>query len=290
MWREADMPERTHGGTEAARATDLETVLYQTRGAIGTIILNRPQKLNAFNDQLLRDLQSALDLAEHDPDVRVVILKGAGRAFSVGYDIGPSEYAPHEAVITSDRDWLQGAIERWLRVWEFPKPVIAQVHGYCCAGATMLAICCDITLVSSECKIRWPSLPIGSGLIGAMWTWLVGPKKAKEMSFIAGSEMSGTEAHLWGWANHAVPEAQLEETALRMAAQIARTPSDLLRLKKLAINRIMDVQGFRTTALFGAEWDVIGHFSKGAMGMVDKIHELGLKDAIKWFDAQGNGR
>jgi enoyl-CoA hydratase len=264
----------------------LQTVRYHADGPIGTITLNRPDKMNAFSAQMLADFGSALTLAERDESVRVVIVRGAGRAFSVGYDISPGEFSPHDHNISEDREWLQAAIGQWLRVWESPKPVIAQVHGYCVAGATMLAICCDITLVADDASIRWPALPIGGGLIGAMWTWLVGPKKAKEMSFIAGSEMSGAEAHFWGWANRAVPAAELEAETVRMARQIARTPPDLLRIKKLAINRIMDIQGFRTAAMFGAEWDSIAHYTNGAAEMAGKIHELGLKGAIQWLQAE----
>ena len=277
----------TAGNRTQTQAKAVTEVLYERHGPIATITLNRPEKLNAFNAPLLANLMKAFDQAERDAEARVVIVKGAGRAFSVGYDISPGEYSPHHVNIAEDREWLHGAIEKWLKVWEFPKPVIAQVHGYCIAGATMLALCCDITLVSNECKIRWPSLPLGGGLISTMWTWLSGPKKAKEMSFIAGSEMTGAEAHFWGWANRAVPEVELEEVTLRMARQIAQTPPDLLRLKKLAINRIMEIQGFRTAAMFGAEWDSIAHFSKGAMNVADKIQELGLKDAIKWLESQG---
>src|SRR5690606_19626412 len=133
----------------------------------------------------------------------------------------------------------------------------------------------------NECRVRWPSLPIGGGLIGTMWTWLIGPKKAKEMSFIAGSELSGKEAHSWGWANRAVPEADLEAETLAMAQAIAATPADLLRIKKLAINRIMDLQGFRTAAQFGAEWDAIAHFSPGAQQMSQRIRDMGLRGAIR---------
>lgn len=262
----------------------LQTVQYHADGPIGTITLNRPEKMNAFGSQMLADFDAALTLAERDDSVRVVIVKGAGRAFSVGYDISPGEFSPHEHNISDDREWLQAAINHWLRVWDFPKPVIAQVHGYCVAGATMLAICCDITLVADDASIRWPALPIGGGLIGPMWAWLVGPKKAKEMSFIAGSEMSGAEAHFWGWANRTVPAAELETQTLRMAQQIARTPPDLLRIKKLAINRVMDLQGFRTAVLAGAEWDSIAHYTNGATEMAEKIKSLGLKGAIKSFN------
>ncbi len=111
-----------------------ETVLYETDGSVGTITLNRPAKLNAFSAQMLQDFAAVLDHAERDQAVRVVIVRGTGRAFSAGYDISPGEFSPHDHTITEDREWLHKATEQWLRLWEFPKPVIAQVHGICSAG------------------------------------------------------------------------------------------------------------------------------------------------------------
>lgn len=264
----------------------MSTVLYDQVGTVAVLTLNRPDKLNAFNAEMLSDLMAALAQAGADAGVRVVVLKGAGRAFSAGYDVAPGAHSPHERGIIQDRDDLHGMIDKWLQIYEFPKPIVAQVHGFCIAGATMLAICCDITLVAEDCRIRWPSLPLGGGLISTMWTWLVGPKKAREMSYISGSEMSGAEAYHWGWANRAVPEANLEAAAMAMAQAIARTPPDLLRLKKLAINRIMDIQGFRTAAMFGAEWDAIAHFGPGATETAGKIKEVGVKGAIAWHQQQ----
>ena len=198
-------------------------ILYETDGPIGYITLNRPEKLNALNAALLTAFEAALDRAEVDPAVRVIIVRGAGRAFSVGYDIQPQGgYQPTKRTITGDRERIQHHIDTWLRVYEFPKPVIAQVHGYCIAGATLLPLCADITLVSQECRIRWPALPIGGGLISTMWTWLVGPKRAKEMSFVAGSEILGAEAAEWGWANRAVPEEQPADAARTLAIRHCR--------------------------------------------------------------------
>ena len=125
--------------TREKRNTMSDEVLYETDGPIATLILNRPDKMNAFNVELFTALGRALDKAEQDPAIRVVILKGAGRAFSVGMDLdgGPS---PAQLGVTGDRSRLQSHIEDFLRVWDFPKPVIAQVHGYCVAAATMLAL------------------------------------------------------------------------------------------------------------------------------------------------------
>jgi len=257
-----------------------DSVVLSVDGMIGTILLNRPEKLNAFNLQMLSDLRSVMDKAQADPNIRVLIIKGAGRAFSVGMDIEGGS-TPAELGVAADRERLQACVEVFLRVWDFPKPVIAQVHGFCCAAATMLALSCDITLVSEDCRIRFPSIPIGGGFVSSFWAFFVGPKKAKEMDFIAGSEVSGAEAQSWGWANHALPVADLEPRAKRMAELISKTPSDLLRMKKLAINRVSEWQGFRQAMLAGAEWDTLSHFTQGATEMRERIVTLGLKGAIR---------
>ena len=261
-----------------------KTVLLQVDGAVGTLLLNRPEKLNAFSPAMLADLSAALDEALQNKEVRVLILKGAGRAFSVGMDIQGGS-TPQDLGVSADRERLQACVEVFLRVWDFPKPIVAQVHGYCCAAATMLALACDITLVSEDCKIRFPSIPIGGGFVSSFWAFFVGPKKAKEMDYIAGSEILGAEAHAWGWANHALPEAELEARAQRMATLISKTPSDLLRMKKLAINRVAEWQGFRQAMLAGAEWDTLSHFTEGAAEMRNRITTLGLREAIKTLQA-----
>jgi enoyl-CoA hydratase len=155
-------------------------------------------------------------------------------------------------------------------------------------AATQLAVCCDLTVVADDAIIGWPSVPLGGGLLGPVSCWLIGPKKAKELSYIAGSRMTGAEAAALGWANHAVRGDEVEPTALRLAKRIVRTPSDLLTIKKRAINRVMDVQGFSEVFTFGAEYDAIAHDSDGYALVKEKIDELGFKGATAWF-ASGDG-
>ena len=210
----------------------------------------------------------------------VIVLRGEGRAFSVGYDVeDDSEYTGRARTLD---DWLhlRENIEVWLKVWRSPKPVIAAIQGYCMGGATMLAVCCDITLVAEDAVIGWPSVPLGAGLIAPVSAWLIGPKKAKEMSYIVGSRMSGTEAAEWGWANYAVPADELMDRVTTMANRIARTPSELLQVKKRAINRVMDSQGFSEAIMAGAEFDSIAHDSQSVDDTTDEIREFGLKATI----------
>jgi enoyl-CoA hydratase len=280
-------------------------VTTQIEGKIGWLVLNRPEKLNALSSDLLDAFEVALDQLASDPEVVVIAIRGEGRAFSAGYDIsheasengGPGDAgngSSRESAGYADRrrtidDWrrLRHNIDRWLKVWRCPKPVLAVIHGHCMGGATMLAVCCDMTIVAEDTVIGWPQLPLGGGLAGPISLWLVGPKKAKELSYIVGSTMTGTEAAQLGWANYAVPADELMERATRLARQVAKTPPELLEVKKLALNRIMDMQGFSEMVMFGAEFDAIAHDSDSYDNTIREIRENGIKVAIQRFHAEG---
>jgi len=268
------------------------TALVRTTidGRIAHLVLDRPKKLNAMNDPLLEAFSAAIAELGADDAVSVIVISGAGDNFSVGFDVDPGNgYSEAAAGLSPYADWasLRRNIERWLAVWDTPKPVIAAVEGYCMGGATMLAVCTDLTVVSETAVLGWPAIPLGGGLLSPTSAWLLGPKKAKELSFIAGSRLSGAEATALGWANHAVPAGSVLERADRLAASIAKMPLDLLRIKKLALNRYLDQQGFRESVLMGAEWDAIAHTSPATHEMTDKVSELGLKGAIAWFNDGG---
>ena len=257
---------------------------------VAELVLNRPEKLNALNTAMLEEFSAAVEQIGHDADIRCVILRGEGSAFSVGYDVASA--ATQEAPVTqlgAYDDWsrLRRNLERWLAIWDLEKPVIAAIQGYCVGGASMLSVCCDITLVATDAKVAWPSVPLGGGLLSPVSLWLVGMKHARELSYVVGSSMSGTEAADLGWANRAVPPEQLLDSARELASRIARTPASLLRLKKLALNRVMETQGFRTAFLFGAEWDAIAHTVTEHHEMREKIAEMGLREAIQWFQDGG---
>lgn len=266
-------------------------------GSTGHLVLHRPGKLNALTGELLSQFDAALDELLAATAVRCIIVRGAGSSFSAGYDIGagkspaglgPGSATDEAAAPSSVADWasIRAGIERWLRVWHCVKPVIAAVHGYCLGGATQLAVCCDLTVVASDAVIGWPALPLGAGLLGPTSAWLIGPKKAKELSFIAGSRMTGAEAHQLGWANCAVPEDQVLPTAARLADLIGRTPPELLALKKQAINKVMEVQGFSAAVMAGAEFDALAHASADARAVRAKMKELGWRAAADWYQGQ----
>lgn len=267
-----------------------ETSLVTTtiEGRIAQVVLNRPSKLNAMNDQMLKEFSATIASLGANDDVSVIVLSGAGGNFSVGFDVDPGHgYSEPGEGLAPYADWasLRRNIERWLAVWDTPKPVISAIEGYCMGGATMLAVCTDITVIGEHAVLGWPAIPLGGGLLSPTSAWLFGPKKAKELSFIAGSRLSGADATALGWANYAVPTGTVLERANELAAQIVKMPLDLLRIKKLALNRFLDQQGFRESVLMGAEWDAIAHTSPATHVITDKMKEVGLKGAIAWFNA-----
>jgi enoyl-CoA hydratase len=263
-------------------------VLLDREGPLTWLTLNRPEKLNAMSQALLEEFSVALEHLAGDEATRVIAIRGAGRAFSAGYDIERPETAPvEEPDIVEDYVTHAGYMDRFLEIWEHPKPVIACVHGYCLAGATQLCTFCDLTVVAEDATIGWPSLPLGGGYISPLWVPLVGPKRAKQMSFQAGSQISGQTASDWGWANYAVPAAELESNVRELALNIARIPPRILRMKKLSINRVADVMGFRNIVHMGAETDALLHYSEDVVALSHLIREHGLKGAIARFREPG---
>ena len=262
------------------------TVSLDRDGVITWLTLNRPDRLNAMNGQMLEDISDSLDMLAKHKSTRVIIVRGAGRAFCAGYDLqrDQSEIG-HARDIVEDFDRLNLNMTRFMKIWDHPKPVIASVHGYCLAGATQLCVFCDITVVAEDAIIGLPAIPAGGGYITPLWTPLVGPKRAKQMAFVVGSKISGTTSSEWGWSNYAVPAAELEENVRKLANDIAKIPGPILHMKKVSINRVWDTMGFRHIVPMGAETDALLHYSKDVQTLSRAIREQGLKEAIASFNA-----
>ena len=263
----------------------LTVVTLETQDRIGTLTLNRPEKLNALNPSLIAEFAEAIDTVAADPGIKVLIIRGAGRAFSTGYDLsGGGQSTPR--TIDEDRAMLQRNVEHWLRLHDLPKPVISMVHGYCLAGATQLCICTDIIFVAEDARIGFPSIPAGAGYVSAFWNWMVGPHRTKYLAFLPGSQVSGKEAEAMGFATRAFPADKLEEETYRYARRIAKVPAQKLQLEKLAVNRAMDFRGFRASVLSGAEYDALFHFGPGNEEIKKIREERGLRGAIQWYEEQ----
>ena len=269
-----------------------DEVLYEREGRLAYVTLNRPERLNAFNAAVWDGLEANFAKANADPEVRVIILRGNGRAFSAGADVRarsesttPEEEQHARGDVVDDAINLHRSIDRYLRFFNNPKPIIAQVHGYCLGVASQTAVMCDITVVAEDARIGLPSVPLGGGYISPMWSWLIGPKRAKEMSYTVGAQIDGKTASDWGWANRAVPADQLESTAKDMATRMANLPSKFLQLKKSSINRQMDIQGFSVAIRTGAEMDALLHYTDTIDIVRASIRANGLRGTIESFNS-----
>jgi enoyl-CoA hydratase len=248
------------GESQDSKNQDLGVVLYEVDGAVARIILNWPEKANSQSSELVWQVDAALDLAEHDMDVKVVVIKANGKGFCAGHDMsGPSafpEFARSQDAI--DSNWI-GSRELFLwptlRYFEFPKPTISQVHGYCLGGGTYWAYLTDITIASDDAYFQMP-LVQGLGFPGGEtmvepWTFM-NRKRAAEYLYTART-LSADEAETYGLINKVVPREELDEAVDAMAKLIARAPLSTLMGTKSLLVRAWDQMGMRNHLQMSAD-------------------------------------
>lgn len=270
----------------ARELPEFEYLLLERDEGLIWMTFNRPNELNAINRQMLNEIFKAFDWLAEDDESRVVIIRGAGRCFSSGYDVSgktPGEYATEDPGIIEDFMRLRKNINRNLEIYDFPKPVIAAVHGYCLGAIIQLVSVCDLTIVADDAQFGWPSMPMGGGYISPFLVHLVGIKRAKQMSFEPGARISGKVASEWGMANYSVPADELMDTVRAHALRIAKVPADVLAMKKMALNRVADVAGFRTAVVLGAETNAILHTIPPVLALRDEVQAQGLKETMRRF-------
>jgi enoyl-CoA hydratase len=242
---------------------------------VARITLNRPEKRNAISTPLRVALLDQLRAHDHDPDVRVTIIRGAGPCFSSGYDLGGGplmEGAPFYSA-PGDGQWARQANDTWFSVWDLAKPVIAQIHGYAIAGATELASACDLVYVADDARISYPIVRVASPPDWQYHTVLLGLRRAMEL-ILTGDAIDGIEAARIGFANRSFPPDRLEEEVSQVAARVAGVPSDLTQINKRSVHRAFDVWGARAAIRAGTELQALaGHtesaarFRQDALGM-----------------------
>ncbi len=258
-----------------------EQIRIDHAGPLTWLVLNRPDRANALSAAMLDEISEALEALRTEGGP-VIAIRGEGKGFCSGMDLDAVGKATDEATVdpVADRERLHRNVQRWLAIWDHPKPVIAAVHGYCMGVATQLCVFTDLTLVADDAKIGEPAIPIGGGYLAPVWSTLVGPKRAKELAFVAGNTIDGPTAVEWGWANHSVPADKLIATVTALAARIAQVPPDVLRIKKLSINRAAEAQGFRQALSHVAEMDALLHLSPSVLEVKRRVSDFGIKDVI----------
>ncbi len=268
--------------------TPYQNILYEKDPEdkrIVRIILNRPEKMNAMSLSMRLDIRHALITAERDPEVKVIIVKGAGRTFGAGYDLGAR---PHFTEGITELVALEDHIKYyhqdvWFTIWNLQKPVIAQVHGYALAGASEFVTMCDLTIMADDAVIGYPPARAMSAPDTCYWPWLCGLKKAKYL-MLSGDPVTGKEAAEIGLATMSVPIDKLEETVTMVAKRLAMIPSELLFFNKFACNKSMEIMGMRTAIEFVGQLHDYSHTFDAVREFGRILREKGLAAALHWRD------
>jgi enoyl-CoA hydratase len=273
-------------------AMSYQTLAYETDGAIATITLNRPERLNTIVPPMPDEFEAAVREATGDPGVKVIVLRGAGRAFCAGYDFGGG-FHHWDEVMTTDGRWdpgkdfvgagAWGPTQKFMSMWRTPKPVIAQVHGWCVGGGSDMALCADLVIASEDAQIGTPYSRIWGCYLSGMWIYRLGLTKAKEHA-LTGKPLSGRQAADIELINAAVPFEELEQTVARQAEELASVPASQLAAMKLVVNQAYENMGLGATQTLGPILDGLMRNTPDALRFVEQATEAGVRAATRQRD------
>ena len=272
------------------RPNDGPVLLSEDLGPVRRLTLNRPGSLNALDHALMEALDEAFAAAAADDDVRVLILRGAGRAFCAGYDLNQDADEGEKGAAEWHRE-IQRDSARLLRILEHRKPVIASVHSYCLAGGTDLMLACDLAVAADDAYFGYVDVRFGSGVVSMLLPWIVGVRTAKELVFTGEDRIPADEALRIGLVNRVVPRDRLDDATLALAEEIAKNEPFVVQTMKASINRVWEVAGLRAALEANTELDVmIETANLPARDEFRRItQEEGLKAAIARRDARFRG-
>ncbi len=274
-------------------------VLYEERDGIAFITLNRPEKLNTLNEHVIQGIADGIDEATASEEARAIILRGAGRAFTAGYDLNPDpDNRPERPrrwgaprVERRDGAWdpvqdlqFMGAnMKRFMKLWECPKPVIAQLHGYALGGGTDLILCADQIFMAEDALIGYPPSRVYGTPTTMLWVYRLGLEHAKQF-LLSGEQIDAATAYRIGLVSRVLPEDQLASEAEAYARRFANIPANQLALNKLLINQAFENMGLRTTQLLGTFFDGVTRNTEEALRWREQFGELGFRETIRRRD------
>ncbi|MDT7570026.1 MAG: enoyl-CoA hydratase [Actinomycetota bacterium] len=267
------------------------TLTYEVRDAKAYLTLNRPDRLNAIDDVMPGEIRAAVEQANADDAVRVIVVAGAGKAFCAGYDL--KKYAegdvgdrwrnttPWDPV----RDYreMRRNTDDFFTLWRSLKPTIAKVHGYAVAGGSDIALCCDLIVMADDARIGYPPARVWGCPTTAMWVYRVGAERAKRM-LLTGDTIDGTTAASWG-LGESVPAASLDERTEELADRIAGVPTNQLVMQKLMINQAYDNMGLQGTQLLATLFDGIARHTPEGNWFKNLAEREGFHAAVGWRDS-----
>ena len=268
-----------------------KTLLYSVSGRIARITLNRPERLNAIDDRMPGEIRRAVQAANADDAVHVIVLAGAGRAFCAGYDL--KKFAEGDATNrwTQDMPWdpmrdyrgMKANTDDFFSIWRSYKPVICKVQGYAVAGGSDIALCADIVVMAEDAKIGYMPARVWGCPTTAMWVYRLGAEKAKRM-LLTGDTIDGRTAKSWGLVYDAVPAKKLDAAVEALAERIASVPRSQLMMQKLMINQAYENMGLANTQMIATLFDGITRHSPEGMWFKREAEAKGFHAAVAWRD------
>jgi len=260
---------------------------------IARLLLDRPERLNAINEDMPREIRAAVEWAQADDEVHVIVVEGAGKGFCGGYDLAhfgegeidhpcQQEREPWDPML--DYAYMKRNTEDFMSLWRSSKPTIAKVHGHAVAGGSDIALCCDLLVMAEDARIGYMPTRVWGCPTTAMWTYRLGATRAKQMMF-TGDTIDGRTAAQWGLANEAVPAADLDAAAMRLAGRIAGVPRSHLAMHKLVVNQVLLTMGLEQTQSLATLFDGITRHNPEGLWFRRYAQSEGFKAAVQWRDS-----
>lgn len=271
---------------------DYATLTYATRGRKAYLTLDRPERLNAIDDAMPAEIRAAVERANAEDDVRVIVLSGEGRAFCSGYDLKLfaegeatgrwSQTEPWDPV----RDYreMRRNTDDFFSLWRSLKPTICKVRGYAVAGGSDIALSCDLLVMAEDARIGYPPARVWGCPTTAMWVYRLGAQRAKRM-LLTGDLIDGRRAAEWGLALEAVPEAELDVRVEELADRIASVPTNQLVMQKLMVNQAYDNMGLEGAQILATVFDGIARHTPEARAFEELARREGFHAAVEWRDS-----
>lgn len=268
-------------------------VAYEKDGRIARITLNRPEVMNAIDDELPVELADCVARANGDPGVHVIVLSGAGKAFCAGYDLqyyaqatggaGNEATQPMPWDPMKDYAFMMRNTELFMSLWRSYRPVIAKVHGFAVAGGSDIALCADMIVIEDEAEIGYMPVRVWGCPTTAMWVYRLGPERAKRMLF-TGDKVKGTEAERIGLVLKSVPRPDLDAEVEKLAERMATVPVNQLMMQKLVVNQAIEAMGLKQTQMFATIFDGITRHSPEGINFKHRAEQVGWKEAVRERD------
>ncbi|WP_265108660.1 crotonase/enoyl-CoA hydratase family protein [Halosolutus halophilus] len=268
-----------------------DEVLYETDGRIAHVTLNRPDRFNAITESMPGALAAAIDRAEADDEVRVIVLEGAGEAFCSGYDLELFAERPRPVPGSQEMPWdpmadyrlMKGFTENYMRIWHSHTPVICKIDGPAVAGGSDIALCADVVLMSEDATIGYPPARVWGCPTTMLWVYRLGPGDAKRM-LLTGDLIDGIEAERMGLIHRAYPDDELDDAVAALAKRVAGIPANQLMMQKLAVNTAYENMGLETSQTLATIFDGMARHTPEGIAFKDRCEEVGFEQAVRERD------